>query len=212
MKDFDDIRIIPVDCKREIDELADLLSANPQLKERDQLLPFFRQRKHLSAFIGTLITGSYPNKIAYEFDLFGDFHADLIVGDTEKNVFVLVEFQGGTDHIFKKKISKHTTEWSREFEAGFSQLTDWFWALDYMKQTVKFKAAFHPDRDVPPKIWPMLIGCRGIELGYEEKMRLEWRKDKVLIDSKPVFCLTYDLLCQQLGDRMNFEISYWSST
>lgn len=207
------MKINPTLCKKEIGELSALLSANPQLKEREHLLPFFRQRRHLSAYIGTLFTNMCPNKIAYEYDLFGDFRADLVIGDTETNVFVFVEFQAGIDDIFRKKASKQTLEWSSEFEAGFSQLIDWFWALDCMKQNaVKYKGIFHPNRDEPPKIWPMLIGCRGKDLGYIEKMRLRWRTDKVLIDSRMVFSLTYDLLCQQLDDRINLESSYWSST
>jgi hypothetical protein len=123
-----------------------------------------------------------------------------------------VEFQTGTDPIFIRKAGKCTLEWSSEFEAGFSQLIDWFWALDYMKQTPKYKANFHPNNDEPPVIWPMLIGCRGNGLDYYEKVRLRWRTDKVLIDSKMVFSLTYDLLCQQLADRINLELTYWART
>lgn len=212
MKSFHDIKISPPLCKKEIGELAALLSANPQLRERDHLLPFFQQRRHLSAFIGTLIPKMYPNRIAYEYELFGDFRADLVVGDTDTNVYVFVEFQTGVDRIFRKKASKHTSEWSSEFEAGFSQLIDWFWALDCMKQTPQYKANFHPNNDEPPVIWPMLIGCRGNDLGYYEKVRLKWRTDKVLIDSRMVFSLTYDLLCQQLDDRIKLELSYWSRT
>lgn len=209
MKDFDDIRISPTLCRNEIGELADLLSANPRLEERDDLLPFFRKRRHLSAFIGTLITKMLPNKIAYEYELFGDFEADLVIGDTDTNVFVFVEFQTGAGNIFRRKAGKHTTEWSPKFEAGFSQLIDWFWSLDCMKQTPQYKANFHPNNDEPPTIWPMLIGCRGTALDYYEKVRLRWRTDKVLIDSKMVFSLTYDSLCQQLADRINFESRYW---
>jgi len=213
MKDFDDIKISPTLCKKEIGELATLLSAHPKLKERDHLLPFFKQRRHLSAFIGTLITGMCPNKIAYEYDLLGDFHADLVIGDTETNVFVFVEFQTGISNIFRKKASKHTPEWSSEFEAGFSQLIDWFWTLDRMKQdAVKYKGIFHPNHDEPTTIWPMLIGCRGNGLDYREKMRLRWRTHKVLIDSRTVFSLTYDLLCQELDKRIKLELSYWSRT
>lgn len=212
MKSFDDLEFSLATCKKELAEFSNFLSENPELQERRQIIPFFKRKRHLSAFMGTLVTDLLcPNKIAYEYELFGDFRADLIVGDSEANVYVFVEFQAGTAHsLFRKNRNKETLEWSPNFEAGFSQLVDWFWILDDMKQTGKYKTNFHPNKDIPAVIWPMLIAGRGTEFNYEEKRRLRWRLDKVQLDGKPVLSLTYDSLCQQLDERIRIESRIWS--
>lgn len=82
------------ECLKEGQELQAFLGSRTTLKERDEILPFFKKRQHLSAFlcVNNARAVSY-NRIAYEYPLFGDFTCDLVVGDWEKCAYVFVEFE-----------------------------------------------------------------------------------------------------------------------
>ncbi len=48
----------------------------------------------------------------------------------------------------------------------------------------------------------LIIGRdQHIDLG--ERLRLEWRRSRVVIDSKQVNCITYDELLNELQDRLD---------
>ena len=85
----------------------------------------------------------------------------------------------------------------------------WFWILDDMKNTAHFRNKLGSDQ---PRIWAMLVA--GIDSAFQERERqcLRWREEKTLINSNRIFCLTYDGLCQDLDERMNFEKATWRST
>lgn len=74
----------PVQCRYELSEFGHLLKSRRELSERDDILPFFRDRDHLLAFLGTCIPDIGPaDRVAREFPLFGDFAIDAIVGKLE---------------------------------------------------------------------------------------------------------------------------------
>jgi len=211
MKNFIDLQLDVNLCKRELDEFANLLGQTKQLKEQEHVLPFFKQRKHLSGFVGTLVPYiAPPNKLAYEYELFGDFSVDMIVGDSASRYYVLIEFQAGTTNsTFRKKRGKETPEWSPDFETGFSQIVDWLWLLDDMKQTRKFKESFGSE---DANIQAILVAGRSTNLQVREKQRLKWRFNKVLVNSVHISALTYDELWLQLDQRYTFESQHWAST
>jgi len=128
-KEFKHIRFDPVQCRKEAEQLREFLATNRELQERMQVLPFFKNRLHLSAFLGSY----HPeivryDLVAHEFPLFGDFTADLVVGDSKNSAFAFIEFEDASPQsIFVKK--KATPDWSPRFEHGFSQLVDWFFKL-----------------------------------------------------------------------------------
>jgi Domain of unknown function (DUF4263) len=63
--------------------------------------------------------------LAFQFPFFGDFTADLLLGNKKAGEFCVVEFEDGReDSIFKKQPKRGNPEWSTRFEHGFSQLTD----------------------------------------------------------------------------------------
>lgn len=84
----------PVACRTDLDAFEDLLAAKPELSERDDVLPFFRDHPHLSALLG-----SYnPNVTAYdrlgvEVGLFGQFAADVVAGDGQSRAIAHPERQ-----------------------------------------------------------------------------------------------------------------------
>ena len=114
MKNFSAFEFKPISCRRELAELQKILQSGRALSESDDILPFFRKRQHLSASIGTL----HPrivrtDLIAYEYDIFGDFAADLVVGDSVTKAYCFIEFERADQNsIFVTKQGKNTPEWS----------------------------------------------------------------------------------------------------
>ncbi|GAI27682.1 unnamed protein product, partial [marine sediment metagenome] len=129
MKDFINPHFSPATCSTEIEAFKTLLSTKNNLEERRDILPFFKERIHLSTYIGTYVPDIRNfDRIAYEYELWGDFSVDLVVGDSQKSHYLFVEFESGNkDSMFKKKYGKQTLEWSPALERGFSQVIDWFW-------------------------------------------------------------------------------------
>ncbi len=74
MKEFMDIVFDPALIRREMTAFQKLLVSKDQLSERDEILPFFKKCRQLSAFIGTFTPYIGPaTHLAYEFPFFGDF-------------------------------------------------------------------------------------------------------------------------------------------
>jgi hypothetical protein len=140
VKDFKVIVYDPAKVRKELADLDKLLKSRPSLSERKDLIPFFKRREQLSAFIGTYALNIGPGThLAYEFPFLGDFAADFIVGNREQGEYLVVELEDATPtSVFTKVTGKKTKEWSRRFDHGYSQLIDWFSCLDDYRRTNKF--------------------------------------------------------------------------
>ena len=204
MKSLETFTFNPLNCRAELDELRSLLKKHAVLKEQSQILPFFRERKHLSAFLGSYITYfSSFDRIAFEYDIFGDFKADIVVGDSESGRYLFIEMEdAGPNSIFEKKRGRATSEWSSRFERGYSQLVDWFWKLSDMKQTREFVTRFGTEIT---DYYGMLIIGRKDALDQKERDRLKWRRQRVLVDTIPIICVTYDELLKDLDNRLRYS-------
>jgi hypothetical protein len=207
VKYFEDIDLNIALCRQELDDLKQHLDNKDELRERRDVLPFFRKRKHLSAFIGSY----FPyidqfDKIAYEYDIFGDFKADLVVGDSNSSWYGFVEFEGATENsIFQFKGSKSTPDWSRHFEHGFSQVLDWFWKLSSQEYEREFTYRFGKDF---AGYEGMLIIGRSQDLQPREQDRLRWRRDRLMVNSKHIYCVTFDELYSILDTRLKLIERY----
>jgi hypothetical protein len=188
-------------CQQEAEELRDLPAANKVLKEREHILPFFKARKHLSAFLGCYVSGIINfDLVAHELSLMGKFSCDVAVGDSRTKYYAFIEFEDARPQsIFVKKKGKQTPEWSSRFEHGFSQLVDWFFKLDDERGTAEFKALFGSE---PISYEGILIVGRTQVLGPREAERLKWREQHVPIHSKKIHCLTFDQTCNELLARL----------
>jgi len=199
-KEFEKISFDAAQCRAEAQELRVLLAGNPVLEERKDILPFFKQRKHLSAFLGLY----HPeivryDLVAHELPLFGDFVCDLVAGDSKNKAYTFIEFEDATiDSIFIKK--KATPDWSPRFERGFSQLVDWFFKLHDQSNTVEFEEKFG-SRTI--RHIGLLVVGRTETLSKREYERLRWRQEHVLINSKQIHCKTFDQLCDDILDRLD---------
>ena len=201
MKDFIKLDFNPHIVRSQLRELRYLLDKNKSLSEKDDILPFFRDNHQLSAFIGSY----HPkinrfNRLAFEYDIFGDFTADLVIGDSIKKSYCFVEFEdAASNSIFVSRSGKNTPEWSSRFEKGFSQILDWFWKLDDLEKTDAFEDRFTA-RNID--YMGLLIIGRNEHLEPREKKRLEWRQKNLILNSKQVYCMTFDELYDDLLFRL----------
>lgn len=200
MTDFLPVRFDPARCAAELDELAALLRAHPLLAERRQILPFFRARPQLTAFLGSYHRDlTAYDRIAYELRLFGAFTADVVVADWDNKAFCFVEFEeAGPDSVFVRG-RRGTSEWGARFAHGFGQIVDWFWKLADLQGTTSFTQIFGA-----PAIDAAAIVVVGRDAGVvgADRARLEWWRRHVVVDSKRVYCCTFDELERDLRRRL----------
>jgi hypothetical protein len=143
--------------------------------------------------------------LAYEFDLAGDFRADVVVGNRDRDQirqsFCMIEFEeGGPNSIFTAVNRRQAKEWGRRFEHGFSQLVDWFCATDDWKNTSKFVQYFGSGH---VNFHGVLVVGRSTDLSPDDQRRLRWRSGHIVIASHPIHCLTYDDIYHDLSARLS---------
>jgi len=201
MRGLDSFDIDIKQCWVELEEFENLLRNNRELNERKDILPFFKERQHLSACIGWYPSDNLCNQIKHEFTLSGEFWADLVVGDSVNNIYCFIEFEDATKNsIFVNKKGKTTSEWSPRFEHGFSQIIDWFWRIDDYKNTAQFRSIFGTENI---EYLGILVIGRDEFLSELEKARLKWYLNKVVVDSRQVFCKTFDQLARDTRNRLS---------
>ena len=176
---------------------------NESLKEREHILSFFTENLHVAALAGHVTPGiANVDRLAYEFDFFGDYAADLAVGDSKRREYCFVEFENAApDSIFKKVGKKSMLEWSPRFDHGYSQIIDWFWKLHDMDRSYTQRARF--DHANSFNYCGLLVIGRSKGLATIERERLEWRRKKVLVDSKHIYCMTFDEFFEDLTLKLN---------
>jgi hypothetical protein len=206
MKEFTRHAFDPVAGRRGLDALRDLLAAKAELEEAADIKPFFEAHPQVALLLGAF--GWNPVRcdlLAFQYQLFGDYSCDLVVGDGVHKVYGFIEWESAADDsLFRQQGRKATPEWSSRLERGFSQIVDWFHKLDDMERTDEFEARFgarHVD------YFGMLVIGRDRLLSHpRERRRWEWRSRKVLVNGSAVRCLTYDevyrLLEVRLADRL----------
>jgi hypothetical protein len=112
MKAFTNIVFDPAKCRRELTAFGKLLQSKEKLGERKELQGFFKARQQLTAFIGTFAPDIGPAKqLAYEYPLFGDFAADVVIGNRDHGEYCFIELEDGRpDGIFTAARSRSTKE------------------------------------------------------------------------------------------------------
>lgn len=193
--------------KAELDNFKQLLEQKMDLSERDDILPFFKENQHLVAQIATLVSDMQtPDKIAYEFDIFGDFKSDFAVGDSKKHSYCFIEFENANEtSVFVQKKGKYKPEFSPRFEHGFSQIVDWFYKLDGLQRSDDFVERFGSRKITYHGI--LIIG-RNNYLDESLRERLKWRTNHVIINSKQIHCYTFDDLYEKLKENFELLLEY----
>jgi hypothetical protein len=197
---FQPLRLDPVRCEVELDDLAQLLRAHAALPERAAILPFFRQRPQLLLLLGlTYGRVNDPDCFAQELRLFGSFVADAVVGEWDRRSFCLVEFEEGAPESTFVHGRRGTSLWSPRFEHGFSQIVDRLWKLDDLRGTSSFMEVFGA---ATIDVVAVLVVGRDAGLTLTDRERLTWRRRHVLVNSQYIYCCTYDELERDLRQRL----------
>lgn len=193
--------------EKEIDAFELLLNSKKTLSENDDIIPFFKKCPNISLFLSNYFPYvETPTHLAYEFPILGDFRADLAVGDMQSGAFCFIEFEDASeDSIFTQNGKKATSEWGKRFEHGHSQIVDWFYKLDNYQGESDILKIFGK-REI--RYMGILLIGRNSYLSDHEKLRLNWRLDNVLINSKKIVCLTYDDLLFGLKRRLKTNKFY----
>jgi hypothetical protein len=186
-------------CRSDLDTLDALLTAQAELSEREDILPFFRDHPHLAAFLGSYNANviSY-DRLGLEVPLFGQFVADLVVGDRTRRAYCFIEFEDGRSTSMFVRRGRHTTEWSPRFEHGMSQLVDWIWLLDDQERTWQFEDQFGSR---PIDVVTLLVVGRDMAVSEMDRRRLQWRRSHVIANSQHMYCCTFDELLRDLRWR-----------
>ncbi|MCI0460977.1 MAG: DUF4263 domain-containing protein [Gemmataceae bacterium] len=201
MKKFEPVTFDYRLCRKQVEELRALLASKDELSERGDVLPFFQDREQLAILMGMFNQRiAWADRIAWEFDIFGDFACDLAIGEKDRGAYCLVEFEdAASNSVFQRQGEKATREWGKKFDHGYSQIIDWAHKLNDLKLTNTVFARF--DRHEISYELVLVIG-RDKHLDGGEKQRLNWRSENVLVDSKKVICMTFDELLSQLTVRL----------
>jgi hypothetical protein len=204
MKEFLQIQFDSDQCRKELALFRNLLDGKKELEENADVKPFFEANKQLAAFLGSLSWNIICfDLLAFQYQLFGDYGCDMVVGDSVHKSYGFIEWEDATSaSIFRPQGKKATPEWSARFEHGFSQIVDWFCKLDDMARTDEFEARFGARNT---HYFGLLVVGRDEGLAHpRERRRWEWRSQKVVVNSLLVWCLTYDQLYDFLSRRLNF--------
>ncbi len=200
MSGFENLIFDAVQCLAELNEFAQLLASMPELSEREHVLPFFQTRRHLSALLGSYSPDIMMfDRLAYEMSLFGEFTADVVVGDWHRKTFNLIEFEDGMSNSIFVKRGRQSREWAGRFDHGFSQIIDWLWKLEDLKNTATLERQFGAGRIT---YMTMLVIGRGSGLTDDDRLRLAWRREHVVVNSKHIHCCTFDDLERDLRQRL----------
>jgi hypothetical protein len=185
----------------QVQELKALLESSADLPET-VFHAFFEPRADLRALVG-LYSGALlsPDRLAWQYPLFGDFRCDFAVGDWARKAYTFVEFEDARPNsLFVKQGEKATRAWASRFESGYSQVIDWFYKLQAMTDTPDMEARLGK-RSV--RYTGVLVIGRDQHLQAGERLRLEWRRDHVVVNSRQIVCVTYDELLQDLLFRLD---------
>jgi hypothetical protein len=195
----------PATFRKELDEYERLLTSKSNLSERDVIIPFFKEKKNLTAYIASLFLRiPVATEICYEFDIGGNFRADILLGSKADGNFCVVEFEQGQEGaLFKKQHRKHP-EWSSQFEHAFSQIVDWYYALGDSANTKEFRATFG-QKEI--KFASLIVMGRDTELDDSKRNRLDWRTNNVQIGPNKVTCMTFDQLHYELKRKYELYVA-----
>jgi hypothetical protein len=202
MPDFVAHTLDGVTARADVAELRALLQANSNLKEV-VLRAFFGARSHVSALIGHDNPAvKRADRLAYEYPLFGEFRCDLAIADSSTRACTFVELEdAGPRSLFVKHGDKAIREWSPRFDHGYSQLVDWFHKLQDMTHTATMEARLGK-RGID--YTGVLVVGRDQHMRAGERERLRWRREHVIVNSKRIFCVTYDELLEDLEFRLDW--------
>ncbi len=114
---LESVQSSPATFRRGLEAFRGLVKSKFNLSEGDEITPFFKARKRLTAYIGTLYLNiAVATEVCYEFDIGGNFRADILLRSKTAGRFCVVEFEPGQEGVLFKKQRRKNPEWSSRFE------------------------------------------------------------------------------------------------
>lgn len=199
-KFFNDISFDYKTFKRELLEYDVFLKSKKDLNELVDVQPFFKSRPTLSSQIASTIASvSIPNKIAFEYNIFGDFACDLAVGNTDNNTYCFIEFEDAKKNSLFKEEVKYKPSYGQRLEHGCSQIIDWFCKIE-AQSTREIQDRFDANEI---DYYGVLIIGRNVYLDTTLRHRLSWRSKNIEILTKKINILTFDDLFEILKIKLD---------
>ncbi|PFH89296.1 Shedu anti-phage system protein SduA domain-containing protein [Bacillus cereus] len=199
MKKFAPIDINVTIARKEYDEFKSRILAKTDLKEREDILAFLKEKQYLSALIPSFLFIKW-DLVALEKPIGGDFRTDLVVGNSEDNKFILIEFENAEENsLFKQDNKRGIRAFGTRFNDALSQITDWFWKIDESSDTDKRNFFEISSTDNLEYEGLIIIGRDCYMKGLDER-RLRWRSNRTIINSQNFKVITYDVLIKKMGE------------
>ena len=132
MTSFDSFSFRRTRAEKEVGQLSNCWTLIPTLLSATRTHPSLFQETQAGRRASSAVSFNTinPDRIAFEFDVFGDHKADLAVGDSRRHQYCFIEFEDAAETSVLKKASKVTPEWSPRSDHGTNQIIDWIYWLD----------------------------------------------------------------------------------
>lgn len=188
-------------CKKQVSEFTKKLNKGKLVKEAKHILPFFRDRKDLTALFAELNSEVKEcDVIAYELNLFGSYRPDIVVGNIKNGSFCFIELEEAKQNgVFGRRSISGKSDWGQKLEHGVGQIIDWMCELEDLKRTDKFSQIFGKNKI---QIQIILVVGRNEKFSNRENDRLQWRKEAMSITGTKIRIYTYDELADYFNTRI----------
>jgi len=102
--------------------------------------------------------------------------------------------------LFSPLLGRRTTFWGARFERGYSQVVDWYWAMDAQRDTQQMERALGM-RGI--ELTALLIIGRDKDIDSTDRLRFEWRRQYAVIGWRHIICRTYDEVARRLRKKLD---------
>jgi hypothetical protein len=194
----------PAAARADLVAFRALLNGKPALTETE-VCKFIQPREQLIASMGLLNSSvDTMDRWAPELDIGGKHECDLVVGDSRRAAYTLVELEDAAPtSIFKADPA--TPYWTDRFNHGYAQIVDWLCLLDGLQMTPQFQV-YWGSATPPQFVGVLVIGRNQPPLEPEPRQRIEWRSAKVKVNSHAILCMTYDDLVERLINKLDIRV------
>ena len=185
---------------REVGQFKTFLRTNPR-GERKDFLPFFRDHRHLCAYLGHLnsVVGSSTH-IATEFPLWADFACDLVAGSVRDRAFVCIEFEDADQKsLFRRQPKRRNSHWGTRAEHAVSQINDWLFRISREDGSDVLEREFGARH---LQLMGVVVVGRSTDVSAYDRTRLDWRSQHTSVHGTPLWIITYDDLLKWLQGRV----------
>src|SRR5260370_40889460 len=103
----------PTTFDKELQDFEVLLKSKVNLSETNDIQPFFKKSKHLTAYLGTFAPNIGPaTELCFEYEFCGDFRADVLLATRTAKECCVVGFKDGSQNTSIKHHPKSKNpEW-----------------------------------------------------------------------------------------------------